>query len=347
MANYEYSRHRRREEARRRRIRFLIVLVVLLFIASGAVILIKLRQGVTSEGALLMSFQNENVQVEPDLPEAKGPAPFASSLAVVPDENVYYDTSIATGAAIMVNDTTQEVLHSEGAFIEKSNASTTKLMTLLCVLRYGNLSDAVTVTADALNPLIGTGSTVAGLAEGDTISMDQLLYGLMLPSGNDAANVIAIHMDGSIAAFSDRMNQLAWEIGATHSHFLTPHGLDQEGHYTTAYDLYLILHELLKDPRFTQITGTPIYTATYTNAAGQAVSQTWTNTNAFINGGYSAPDGVTVNGGKTGTDSTAMYCLTCTAIDRNGQQYIGVVLQSWSNDARYSNMKNLLVKIVN
>ena len=115
-------------------------------------------------------------------------------------------------------------------------ASITKVMTSLIAIKYGNLEDQVTVTEDAV--ISESGATLCGIKPGDTLTLEQLLYGLMLPSGNDAGAAIAIHMAGSIDAFADMMNEEAKRLGATDTHFMNPHGLHDEDHYTTAYDLY-------------------------------------------------------------------------------------------------------------
>ena len=93
-------------------------------------------------------------------------------------------------------------------------------------------------------------ASLCGIKPGDVITMQDLLYGLMMPSGNDAANAIAVHMYGSIDAFADRMNVRARELGATGTHFMNPSGLTDENHYTTAYDLYLMFNEAMKLPLF-------------------------------------------------------------------------------------------------
>ena len=292
---------------------------------------------------MLSPYQYTEKETGLILPEAERPEPFAARYAVIPDESVYYDANILAGAALIVDESSLEVLHSEQSFQERANASTTKLVTLLVALKYGNLEDRVHVGSDALDPLIGTGSSTAGLAAGDEMTLEQMLYAMMLPSGNDAANAIAIHISGSTEAFCDLMNRTVKELGATHSHFLSAHGLDADGHYTTAYDLYLIVCELLKDPRFLEITGTASYTATYQNGAGEAVTTTWENSNGFLNG-YPAPAGVTVIGGKTGTDTRAGACMVVVA-DGPADRYVAVVLGSDSNERRYKNMSFLLSKI--
>ena len=196
---------------------------------------------------------------------AKG---FASDLCVISDEGSFDPEDVTSQAGALFDLTDREVLYSKDAFEKMYPASITKVMTSLIAIKYGNLEDQVTVTEDAV--ISESGATLCGIKPGDTLTLEQLLYGLMLPSGNDAGAAIAIHMAGSIDAFADMMNEEAKRLGATDTHFMNPHGLHDEDHYTTAYDLYLIFNEALKYPEFRTVTGSTAYTANYTNGAGEA-----------------------------------------------------------------------------
>ena len=217
-------------------------------------------------------------------------------------------------------------------------------MTALIAIKYGNLEDQVTVTEDAV--ITETGATLCGIQPGDTLTLEQLLYGLMLPSGNDAGAAIAIHMAGSIDAFADKMNEEAKRLGATDTHFMNPHGLHDEDHYTTAYDLYLIFNEALKYPEFRTVTGSTAYTANYTNKAGESISKTWRGGNWYLTGEHETPEGLTVFSGKTGTTKAAGYCLIMAEKDTSDREFISVVLKSDSRLHLYDNMTNIISKIV-
>ncbi|MEI3340415.1 MAG: serine hydrolase [Eubacterium sp.] len=128
-------------------------------------------------------------------------------------------------------------------------ASTTKILTAYLALKYGKLDDTLTVSQDAIYTLMA-GSSICGLKPGDKITLEDALYGLMLCSGNDAANVIAEYISGSTEKFADLMNEEAKALGATQSHFVNAHGLPDEDHYTTAYDLYLIFNAAIKNEDF-------------------------------------------------------------------------------------------------
>ena len=134
---------------------------------------------------------------------AKG---FASDLCVISDEGSFNPEDVTSQAGALFDLTDREVLYSKDAFEKLYPASITKVVTALIAIKYGNLEDQVTVTEDAA--ITETGATLCGIQPGDTLTLEQLLYGLMLPSGNDAGAAIAIHMAGSIDAFADKMNEL-------------------------------------------------------------------------------------------------------------------------------------------
>lgn len=269
---------------------------------------------------------------------------FAEDLCVVTDSQDG-DTSMNAQAGALFNVTDRSVVYSKNAFERLYPASTTKVMTAIIALEEGNLSDQVTVTEDAV--ITEAGASLCGIKPGDVITMQDLLYGLMMPSGNDAANAIAVHMYGSIDAFADRMNVRARELGATGTHFMNPSGLTDENHYTTAYDLYLMFNEAMKLPLFREIIAEDSYTANYQNGAGEAVSKTWTVGNWYQKGERETPAGVSVLGGKTGTTQAAGYCLIMASNDSQDKEYISVVLKSDSRPSLYDNMTNIISKIVN
>ena len=269
---------------------------------------------------------------------------FASDLCVVTDESQYSPSDTTSEAAGLFDITDGQVMYSKNAFERLYPASITKVMTALIAIKYGDLTDMVTVTEDAV--ITEAGATLAGIHPGDQLTMEQLLYGLMLPSGNDAGAAIAVHMAGSIDAFAELMNREAQKLGATGTHFMNPHGLTNADHYTTAYDLYLIFNEALKQPEFRKVTGTTSYTADYTDGSGNPVSTTWEGGNWYMVGQRQTPDGLTVFSGKTGTTSAAGFCLIMASRDQKEKEYISVVLKAPSRPGLYDNMTNIISKIV-
>ena len=209
-----------------------------------------------------------------------------------------------------------------------------------------NLDDVLTVSSDAVNTLM-SGSSICGLKPGDQLTLDQALYGLMLCSGNDAANVIAEYISGSTDKFAELMNKEAQALGATQSHFVNPHGLPDDNHYTTAYDLYLIFNAAIKDDRFVNYISTKKYTTSYTDASGAQVNQVWVNTNGYLKGTYDMPENVTVIGGKTGTTEAAGSCLVLYSESQDKKPYISIVLKGNSKKELYTLMTELLTNYSN
>lgn len=269
---------------------------------------------------------------------------FAARLCVVEDEGRFDSSEVDAEAAAVFSIDDQMVIYSKNAYEQLYPASTTKVMTAILALKYGNLSDVVTVTDAAV--ITEAGASLANIKPGDQLTLEQLLYGLMLPSGNDAANAIAVHLAGSVDAFADRMNEEAERIGATGTHFVNPSGLNDPDHYTTAYDLYLMFNEALTYPKFREVISTSSYTANYLDGTGASVSQTWMVSNKYINGEEETPAGLTVLGGKTGTTQAAGNCLVMASTAENGDEYISVVMKAGSRPALYENMTNIIRKIV-
>ena len=270
---------------------------------------------------------------------------FADSLCVVTGEEADSDPFVNAEAAGVFSLSDQDVIFQKNVFERMHPASITKVMTALLAVKYGNLDQEITVGDETR--ITEAGASMCHIQPGDTLTLRQLLYGLMLPSGNDAGAAIAVHMAGSMEAFSDMMNAEARRVGATDTHFVNPHGLTDKVHLTTAYDLYLILNEALKYPEFRDVIGTREYIVSYRDAQGNAKRQTWQNSNKYLTGAEETPDGLHVLGGKTGTTNAAGYCLILASEDEQDQEYISVVLKAGSRTDLYDNMTNIICKIVN
>ncbi len=269
-------------------------------------------------------------------------ATFSQDLCVTSDTNYGTDqvsSSVAESAGVF-NVTEGEVTYSQNIFEQLYPASTTKILTAYIILKYGSLTDTVTVSEDAANQ--DADSSVCGLKAGDVITVEDLLYGLLLASGNDAAVALAEYYSGSVDAFAEEMNAAALSLGATNSHFVNPNGLPNEDHYTTVYDMYLIFAKAIQMKSFTKIISTVSYDASYSDANGNTVEQTWTNTNKYLNGDKSAPDGFTVIGGKTGSTNAAGYCLVLYSQNADGDDIISIVFKADSRADCYTLMSQLL-----
>jgi D-alanyl-D-alanine carboxypeptidase len=269
---------------------------------------------------------------------------FAKDLAIVTDqENVGGDEELTSGASLLVDLTDRKILYADHVYDKMYPASLTKLMTALLVLRYGELTDPVTITYDASH-ISEANAKVCGYEKGDVISLESLLYSLLIYSGNDAAIAIADHLKGNTEAFAGLMNEEAQKLGAVHSNFVNPNGLHDDNHYTSAYDIYLIFNELLKYDTFRTIINTDSYTAVYKDKDGNEKQKTYHTTNLYLNKEAEEVPGLEVIGGKTGTTSKAGNCLALLSKGEDGKEYISVILKADGITALYSQMSHLLTK---
>jgi D-alanyl-D-alanine carboxypeptidase (penicillin-binding protein 5/6) len=272
---------------------------------------------------------------------------FAEDLVTVTNqENQGEDTNIASGASLLINVTDKELLYADNVYDRLYPASLTKLMTALVVLKYGELTDDVTISY-AASHITESGAKLCGFAEGDVIAMDALLRCLLIYSGNDAAVAIADHVGGDVDSFVAMMNKEAKEIGAVHTNYVNPSGLHDDNQYTTAYDIYLVFNELLQYDIFRAVISTDSYTATYQNKDGERKEKTFQATNQYLSGNKEIPEGIEIIGGKTGTTRKAGNCLVLLSKDRDKKEYISVLLNSDNSDALYSQMTYLLLFINN
>lgn len=271
---------------------------------------------------------------------------FASNLCVTASD-VMTDTSVNMGAtaAGLFNINTGEVIYAKNIHSTLYPASLTKIMTALVALKYGNMEDVIIASPNV--KINEVGAQVCGLKEGDQLTLDQALHALLIHSANDAGILIAEHIGGSVEGFAEMMNEEALLLGATKSHFVNPHGLSEDNHYITAYDLYLIFNEAINYDLFNEIIHMNSYSTVYTDKNGKPVDMSFKTTNLFLNGTYDAPEKVTVIGGKTGTTNAAGNCLILLTKDISGNPFISVILCSKERAIIYSEMTDLLDEIYN
>lgn len=210
--------------------------------------------------------------------------------------------------------------------VKSAMASTTKIMTTIVILEKADLNEKVTVSAKAG----GTGGSRLGLKRGDKASVRDLLYGLMLRSGNDAAVALAEHVGGSVKGFAELMNEKATELGLTNTHFVTPHGLDDANHYTTALELAKLTDYAMDNETFAKIVGTKS-TTIYINNQSRQIN----NTNELLG----VLNGVV--GVKTGFTNNAGRCLV-TETKRNNMDIITIVLGADTKKDRTKDSVNLI-----
>ena len=232
--------------------------------------------------------------------------------------------------ALLLSLDTDEVIYSKNADKKMYPASLTKIMTAVIVLENTEDldSEVITVSKSALLKIMGTGSTVMGLIEGEQVTARQLLYGLLMTSGGDAAYVISEHWGGTTSEFAKLMNAKASELGMASTNFVNPHGLHDDDHYTTAGDLAKLIKYALEFEDFKQIVSSRRYSMDATN---KHKSRTLVTTNYLIDSStayYYKP----VKGIKTGYTDMAGRCLA-TYAEKDGYTYMCILLNSPNKDS--------------
>lgn len=245
---------------------------------------------------------------------------------------------IQSDSAIVMDSKTGAILYGKNIHRKQYPASITKIMTALLAIEKGNPKDIITFSDNAVYS-IDWGSSHIGMREGEQITLNDALYGMLLMSANEVSNAIAEHIDGSVENFADSMNEKAKELGAYNTHFVNPHGLHDPDHYTTAYDMALITREALKYDKFREVAGTLTYVIPPTNLVNEprylAHQHRLYNNKAYPNSYYEGCEG-----GKTGYTNEARHTLV-TFAKREDLELIVVVLKSEKQEM-YEDTKRLL-----
>lgn len=225
--------------------------------------------------------------------------------------SIHAAPGISAHSAVLMEAESGRVLYEKNPHQKRSIASITKIMTAIVAIEYGNLEDEVTVSARAER----VGGSSIYLKKGEKMKLKDLIYGLMLRSGNDAAIAIGEHVGGSVEGFVHLMNEKARWIGMTDSHFSNPHGLDQDNHYSTAYDMALLMRYAMKNETFRKIAGSVSYQA-------EKEPYPWRNKNKLLTRYYEY-----CTGGKTGYTSRAGRTLVSSA-EKENMELIMVTLNA-------------------
>ncbi len=241
------------------------------------------------------------------------------SLAVLP---TFLKTNIkaldlSAHSAVLINQDDGSILYSKNEDIRLPMASTTKIMTALLALESGRLSDEVLITAES----VGVEGSSIYLEKSDKITLESLVWALMLESANDAASSIAVFLGGSVEGFAEMMNDKAAELQLKNTHFTNPHGLYDEEHYTTAIDLARISAAAMDNELFSQIVATKKHTISFTSAQGEIKQRYLNNHNKMLNM-YEGASGI-----KTGFTKKSGRCLV-SAASRYGVELIAVTLSA-------------------
>lgn len=243
-------------------------------------------------------------------------------------ENWPQGPQIYAESAIVMEASTGTILYNKDMDMVNYPASITKIMTALVTLEHCALDEIVTYSYYATHS-IEAGSSTIGTTEGEELTVEESLYGLMLESANECGNGLAEHVAGSIDAFVEMMNQKAADLGCTNTHFTNPHGLPDENHYTSAHDMALIMQAALQNEDFVRISGTDRYQMRATNKDDEITYMTNHHKMIASNGGDERFLDDTVIAGKTGYTSVARNTLV-TAAERNGMTLIVVTMKTAS-----------------
>lgn len=266
---------------------------------------------------------------------------FAEDLCVVSDNIATNKLNLgSTDVGTLFDLDGKDTLFAKNANKQVNPASLTKIMTALVALKYASPNLILTATENV--QITESGAQLMGLKPGDQMTLDQALHVLLIYSANDVAILIAEGIGGNVEAFCDLMNEEALSIGATNSHFTNPHGLTQDGHYVTAYDMYLIFREATQYSLFNEIIQSPNYDTVYYAADGTQKELSVESTVLYVKGGYQSPGEITVIGGKTGTTAAAGHCLILYSRDTTGKTFISVIMNAESAEVLYEQMNMLL-----
>lgn len=332
--------YRRRKRRRNRQAAFLsVLLAVLCFIAAY----VRYLDSDGQEEPQVQAYESSNYNTALYRAESLFAEDLCVSSGDVAREGVPDMSGTYAGALFDVNARTVDFAYNMHQRLYP--ASTTKILTALVAIRNGNLEDMATVSANASSASFAADESVCGILEGDQLTLKDLVYGLILQSGNDNAVAIAEHVAGSEEAFVEMMNAQAMELMATNSHFMNSNGLHNEDHYTTAYDLYLIFNACITYQEFIDIIQSDSYTASVTRADGSVTEMVWEPTHFYASGKAEAPTGGSVIGGKTGFTDQAGSCLILLDMDAGQNPYISVVMGASSKGILYDRMTAMIDSI--
>lgn len=243
------------------------------------------------------------------------------------------NNNIHSKAAVVIEETTGKVIYNKNAYERNYPASTTKILTAIIAIEECNLDETAVASEYAITS-IPSGYTDANIQIGESLSIKDLLYAMMVKSANEAAVIIAEHISGNVDEFSKLMNKKAEEIGCKDSHFVNPNGVHDENHYSTAYDMAIIAQYCMKNETFRKIVSTTSYTLPATNMY-ESNDRTFSNSNTLIIKNNNAREDnyyyPYATGIKTGYTSSAQNCLVASA-EKNGMKFISVVLGATLTD---------------
>lgn len=264
------------------------------------------------------------------------------------DAYVYDDSEYEFEAGLLINETQNSVVSAVNPHKKIYPASMTKVLTAIIVMEAiekGQISMTDTVVVGKKIEFNEDNVLILGLQPGDYITVNELMHGLLISSYNDCAIVLARYISGSVSNFVDLMNQKAAELGATNSHFVNPHGLHDNNHYTTPYDLYLIFKEFLSKDTLVKIDSNSTYTLTLYREDTKFEYDLMAS-NGFLSNSFEMPSGYKITGWKTGTTDKAGNCIILEFVsEETEEEFICLVSNAEDRDALYENVEDLLKQI--
>lgn len=270
------------------------------------------------------------------------------NVVIAYDEYIYDTPDLEYEAGLLVNETKHSVVCAVNPHKRIFPASMTKILTGIVVMEAierGQISINDTVVVGKPIEFNEDNVAVLGLQTGDYITVKELLHGLLISSYNDCAVLLARYISGSVSDFVDLMNAKAAELGATNSHFVNPHGLHDNNHYTTPYDLYLIFKEFLTKDTLVQIDSNSTYDLTMHREDEKLIIPLMA-TNAFLSNSIEMPTGYSITGWKTGTTEKAGSCIILEFVDNEtNERFICLVSNAKDHDALYENVEDMLKEI--
>lgn len=277
------------------------------------------------------------------------PSGLANENVVIPYDSYVYDTpDFEYEAGLLINETKHSVVCAVNPHKRIYPASMTKVLTGIIVMdavEIGRISLSDTVVVGKKIEFNEDNVTALGLEPGDYITVKELLHGLLISSYNDCAILLARYVSGSVSEFVELMNAKAAELGATNSHFVNPHGLHDNNHYTTPYDLYLIFKEFLTKDTLVQIDNNSTYDLTMYRDS-EKITIPLTATNAFLSNSFDMPTGYSITGWKTGTTEKAGSCIILEFVDdKTDERFICLVSNATDHETLYQNVEDMLKEI--
>ena len=331
--NLTHRERMRREKRRQWIVRGGLILAALLVLAIILVLVFGNKgdnqKPEASSGILAESMQSGTSET-PDISSTPAETPEATP---TPEEVQISTEGLHSDYALLMRLSDDAILMNKAGMDKMFPASMTKIMTAtVAIENLPDLDEQVTVTAEEINPVYEMGASLAGFDAGETVTVRDLLYGVLLPSGAEACAALADRVAGSQEAFVDMMNQKAREIGMENTHFVTDSGLHDPDHYTTCYDIAKLLEYAIQNETFRTIFTTPSYTTSPTDSHPEGLTMHSTMFSQLPS--PNLDNGGVVEGGKTGTEDAAGHCLASLALI-NGEEYILVTGHAPDNEEGY------------